>query len=76
MRSWSTPIASLSPDSRLGAFRAGVVAVLPTVVVVFSEDEVGRCVLERLARKAAEGIDVRLLLDDVGSLHARKILLG
>ncbi len=34
-------------------------------------DEVGRDVLARLARRAREGIQVRLLLDGVGSLHTR-----
>jgi cardiolipin synthase len=35
---------------------------------IFGRDEVGREVLERLARRAAEGLEVRLLVDGVGSL--------
>ena len=38
---------------------------------ILHPDRVGRDVIERLARRAAEGIEVRLLLDGVGSLHTR-----
>ncbi len=34
-------------------------------------DEVGRDILARLTRRAREGVEVRLLLDGVGSLHTR-----
>jgi cardiolipin synthase len=34
---------------------------------ILGTDEVGRALVERLARRAAEGVDVRLLLDSVGS---------
>jgi len=36
---------------------------------LISDDETGHVFLEMLARKAAEGIDVRLLYDAVGSMH-------
>jgi cardiolipin synthase len=35
---------------------------------IFGRDEVGREVLRRLAKRAAEGLEVRLLVDGVGSL--------
>ncbi|MGA2035394.1 MAG: phospholipase D-like domain-containing protein [Thermoguttaceae bacterium] len=35
---------------------------------IFSRDEVGQDVLHRLAKRAAEGLEVRLLVDGVGSL--------
>ena len=35
---------------------------------IFSHDEVGQNVLHRLAKRAAEGMEVRLLVDGVGSL--------
>jgi cardiolipin synthase len=36
---------------------------------IFSCDEVGQDVLHRLAKRAAEGLEVRLLVDGVGSLN-------
>lgn len=38
---------------------------------ILHPDPVGRSIIELLARRAASGIDVRLLLDGVGSLHTR-----
>lgn len=38
---------------------------------IFAEDEVGQDILDRLCKKASQGITVRLLLDGVGSLHIR-----
>lgn len=38
---------------------------------ILSTDEVGQDIRDRLARRAAEGVDVRLLLDDWGSLRTR-----
>ncbi|MCP4699479.1 MAG: cardiolipin synthase [Gammaproteobacteria bacterium] len=42
---------------------------------IFAQDEVGRDILKRLARKAAKGVTVRLLMDGVGSLHTRRRFL-
>lgn len=42
---------------------------------IFSADAVGRVIAERLARRAEEGIEVRLLVDAIGSLPARFTLL-
>lgn len=42
---------------------------------VFSRDEVGRDIMERLARKAAQGVTVRLLLDDIGSMFTTRRFL-
>ena len=39
---------------------------------VYSPDEVGRDIVKRLARKAAEGVEVRLLLDAIGARKTRK----
>ena len=39
---------------------------------VYAKDEVGRDILDRLAARAAQGIQVRLLLDGVGSLHTHR----
>lgn len=36
---------------------------------VFGKDDVGRDIIQRLARRAGEGVEVRLLLDGLGSLH-------
>jgi cardiolipin synthase len=36
---------------------------------IFARDEVGQDVLHRLAKRAAEGLEVRLLVDGVGSLR-------
>lgn len=38
---------------------------------IFRPDPVGRIILSKLAERAAEGVSVRLLMDGVGSLHAR-----
>ncbi len=38
-------------------------------IYVFAQDPVARDIRDRLVRKASEGIQVRLLLDGVGSLH-------
>jgi cardiolipin synthase len=39
---------------------------------ILGTDAVGRSIVERLARRAAEGIDVRLLLDALGSWRVRR----
>ena len=38
---------------------------------ILGRDEVGRAIIEALAKKAREGVEVRLLLDSLGSLWAR-----
>ncbi|MCK5113145.1 MAG: PLDc N-terminal domain-containing protein [Phycisphaerae bacterium] len=38
-------------------------------IFVFTLDEVGRDIFERLIRRATDGLDVRLMIDDLGSLH-------
>ena len=38
---------------------------------VFGKDDVGKDILQRLTRRAEEGVEVRLLLDGVGCLHTR-----
>jgi cardiolipin synthase A/B len=43
---------------------------------IFRRDEVGTAVLGLLARKASEGLDVRLLPDGVGSMHTGKRFLA
>jgi len=43
---------------------------------VLADDEVGRAVIAALARKAASGVMVRLLLDDVGSWWLRRQALA
>ncbi|WP_320171599.1 phospholipase D-like domain-containing protein [Maridesulfovibrio sp.] len=42
---------------------------------ILSKDEVGRDIVERLARKAASGVTVRLLLDDIGSMFTTRRFL-
>ncbi|WP_432738564.1 phospholipase D-like domain-containing protein [Maridesulfovibrio sp. FT414] len=42
---------------------------------ILSRDEVGRDIVERLARKAASGVTVRLLLDDIGSMFTTRRFL-
>jgi len=42
---------------------------------VLGQDEVGRDIVERLARRAAEGIEVRLLIDDLGSARTKRRML-
>ncbi len=39
---------------------------------ILGNDEVGGAILERLARRASQGIGVRLLIDDVGSWRLRR----
>ncbi|MBI5117039.1 PLDc N-terminal domain-containing protein [Candidatus Poribacteria bacterium] len=43
---------------------------------VLQEDEVSREIVDRLARRASEGIRVRLLMDGVGSLHTSRHFLS
>jgi len=43
---------------------------------ILHPDMVGRDILERLSRRAAEGLDVKVLLDGVGSLHTRHRVLA
>lgn len=43
---------------------------------ILARDEVGRDIVERLARKAASGVTVRLLLDDIGSMFTSRSFLG
>jgi len=45
-------------------------------IFILHPDSVGKDVLARLARRAAEGITVRLLLDGVGSLHTHRLVLA
>jgi cardiolipin synthase len=42
---------------------------------ILGRDEVGRAIVQRLAQRAAQGIDVRLLVDALGSFTARFTLL-
>lgn len=39
---------------------------------IFQPDAVGRDIRDRLIRKAAQGVEVKVLMDGVGSLHAPK----
>jgi cardiolipin synthase A/B len=39
---------------------------------IFYLDEVGRDIFDRLVRRAADGLDVRLLLDDLGSMSTKR----
>ncbi|MBN1346357.1 MAG: cardiolipin synthase [Phycisphaerae bacterium] len=43
---------------------------------ILHPDEVGTDILQRLARKAGQGLEVRLLLDGVGSLHTTRRFLA
>jgi cardiolipin synthase A/B len=43
---------------------------------IFRRDAVGAAILELLIRKASQGLDVRLLLDGVGSMHTGKRFLA
>ncbi|MFT5449358.1 MAG: hypothetical protein ACI9DC_004548 [Gammaproteobacteria bacterium] len=43
---------------------------------ILGRDEVGRAIVKRLAQRASEGIDVRLLVDALGSFTARFVLLS
>jgi len=48
---------------------------LNITMFILHPDDVGRDIVQRLARRAADGIRVRLLLDSVGSMHtSRKFL--
>ena len=42
---------------------------------IFRRDAVGTAILELLIRKASQGLDVRLLLDGIGSMHTGKHFL-
>ena len=42
---------------------------------ILGTDEVGRAIVERLARRGSEGIEVRLLIDAVGSWRLRRSFL-
>lgn len=42
---------------------------------ILGRDDVGRAIVKRLAQRASEGIDVRLLVDALGSFTARFVLL-
>ena len=43
---------------------------------ILHPDAVGRDIIERLARRSAAGVQVRVLLDGVGSLHTRRHTLA
>ncbi len=43
---------------------------------ILSRDEIGKAVVEKLAKKAASGVTVRLLLDDIGSLFTSRRFLA
>ena len=43
---------------------------------ILGRDPVGAAIIERLARRAAEGVEVRLLLDDVGAWRVRRRYLA
>ncbi|MDA1192754.1 MAG: phospholipase D-like domain-containing protein, partial [Candidatus Poribacteria bacterium] len=45
---------------------------LHITVFIFGKDEMARDIVARLAKRAAEGIDVRVLIDSVGSFWTRK----
>lgn len=51
-------------------------STLHVTTFILADDESGRAVLEALTRKAAEGVSVRLLLDDVGSWWLRRRTLA
>ncbi len=42
---------------------------------ILSEDEIGKEVVKRIAKRAAQGVTVRVLLDGLGSMHTRKNFL-
>jgi cardiolipin synthase len=42
---------------------------------IFAEDEIGGIIKDILKRKAAEGVEVRLIVDDVGSWELKKPFL-
>jgi cardiolipin synthase len=43
---------------------------------ILARDEVGTEIVERLARRASEGVEVKLLLDDIGSLFTTRGFLS
>ncbi len=45
-------------------------------IFILHPDRVGQDIIERLARRAAEGLTVRLLLDGVGSMHTHRSALA
>ena len=49
---------------------------LHVTMFILKTDAVGRDIRDRLVRRAAEGIDVRLLLDDWGSIRTRRRFLN
>ncbi len=51
---------------------AGARESIDVLTFIFANDEVGRAVLEALARRAAQGIKVRVLVDGVGSWGTRR----
>lgn len=50
----------------------GASHTLHLATYVFQKDEVGKDILNRLTLKASQGLEVRLLLDGVGSLHTHR----
>jgi len=60
----------------LMALIAGAERTLNVSMYLLQPDEVGREVLARLAARAADGVQVRLLLDGVGSRHVRRRTLA
>ena len=53
----------------------GASTSLCITMFILRRDEVGRDIVERLARRAREGVEVRLLLDGLGSLFATRRFL-
>ncbi|SDK45386.1 cardiolipin synthase [Maridesulfovibrio ferrireducens] len=43
---------------------------------ILSRDEIGKAIVDKLAKKAASGVTVRLLLDDIGSLFTSRRFLA
>ncbi|MCI0401773.1 MAG: PLDc N-terminal domain-containing protein [Gammaproteobacteria bacterium] len=43
---------------------------------ILHKDDIGKDIVDRLAKRAAEGIEVRLLLDGVGSMHMTRRFLA
>ncbi len=62
--------------ARLLELIAGARVSLHVTTFVLADDESGRAVLAALTRKAAEGVQVQLLLDDVGSWWLRRRALA
>lgn len=57
--------------NRLMKLIAGAKETIHITTFILSKDAVGRAVVEALARKAREGVKVRLLLDALGSFSTR-----